>query len=1007
MIPRRVRLAILIAFLGHGLFIVTARYRLSYDGFTHMLFAEHYAEHWFSLWESRWYTGFTVVTYPPLIHQLIAIFIPALGFDKAYALILWLVTTLYPLGIYTFCRIFIGKTSASYAALSSALLLPIYVTAYIFGQLPFLASTLLALFSAASLNQFLNSGGLPNFLLTVSLYTTTMAAHHATVLMQPFLIFAVILKILFDRHVEQSSQPTPRSISELLRFSLRLIPFFIVAGSASLLVIYPFWQWGSLQALQAPIDHLSRHNFFTEPLAVEIFFLPLYGPFLFIMPFVFSKWPLKFLGLQIAFITLFVLGLGGTTPLPRLIFGSAWEWLTYDRFAFWACLTLTPFFGILFIRMKKKVRTYLKQKPVSFRDILPSALTFSLFTITALGAWFTPWFIRLQPDLIDMQPIVNFLNTDNRSQYRYLTFGFGDQFANLNLLTQATTIDGSYHTARSLPELRSSGLGQIDTAYWALNGMTAINPILQKSGEYGVRWGFVNSVILQKIKFRWGYLHANPYIPVLQKLGWKPITKLDNGVIVFENPNALLPKPSTPPATAPITSFVWGIFPMASLITSLALSGLRVYPVETERILTAIYKLTVSLLPISLGFWIFQPIASFPQNNVYFTYTDALFFFSDGLIVLSLISWVSKRLFKRAENVSKPYPLLFLFSIFCLLAIVSTLWSHNQMTTFYVSIHFLIIFLFILSLMDNPQVWNLVSFGLSVSLVLQFIIGWCEFALQSTAFLDGFNMQFPGMFDATYRGVSVVQLENGLRILRAYGTLPHPNILGGLSFLSILGPASLYLEKQNRLALILLGFGIILLTLTFSRSAWLAFVIFLFVLAAKAKYFNIKRLFTFLSVSLVSISMIGLTFHDMVFTRISNSTVTTEHISMLGRSWLADQAWSMFKQHPFFGVGIGSFVIELSRNTVEGALIEPVHNLFMLAGTELGIIGVLVVAGIFISIGYYIFQSTTPKAILAGATVSGLGVISLFDHYQWSVAPGRIMFAFAIGLWLGQFQHGS
>src|SRR5688500_20306136 len=130
MIPRRVKLAIFIAFLLHGFFILTARYRLSYDAYTHMLFANHYTENWFSLWETRWYAGFTVVSYPPLIHQLTALFIPVLGFDAAFAFMLWMVMTFYPLGIYAFSRIFIGKASASYAALASALLLPMYVTAH-------------------------------------------------------------------------------------------------------------------------------------------------------------------------------------------------------------------------------------------------------------------------------------------------------------------------------------------------------------------------------------------------------------------------------------------------------------------------------------------------------------------------------------------------------------------------------------------------------------------------------------------------------------------------------------------------------------------------------------------------------------------------------------------------------------------------------------------------------------------------------------------------------------
>src|SRR5436190_24289612 len=108
MMPRRVRQAILISFFCHGVFILSAHYRLSYDAYTHMLFANHYAENWFSLWETRWYAGFTVVSYPPLIHQITALFIPILGFDAAFAFILWVVMTIYPLGIYAFGRVFVG-----------------------------------------------------------------------------------------------------------------------------------------------------------------------------------------------------------------------------------------------------------------------------------------------------------------------------------------------------------------------------------------------------------------------------------------------------------------------------------------------------------------------------------------------------------------------------------------------------------------------------------------------------------------------------------------------------------------------------------------------------------------------------------------------------------------------------------------------------------------------------------------------------------------------------------
>jgi hypothetical protein len=568
MIPRRLRLALLISFIAHGLFILTTRYRLSYDAYTHMLFADHYAADWFSLWEARWYTGFEIVSYPPLVHQLIALFIPLLGFDAAYALILWTITSLYPLGVYAFARIFTGKSVASYAALASALLLPIYVTAHIFGQLPFLTSTLLSLFGAASLARFLREGGRLNLALGISLAATTMAAHHATLLLQPFLILAVTFSQL--KFIQWQI---------ILR---RLAQFCILAALAGLTVIWPFWQWGLHQTLQTPIDHPSRHNLLTDTFAQAIFFWPLYGPLVAIIPFIYHKWPARFWGLTFSFTILFILGLGGTTTLPALLFGDAWEWLTYDRFTFWAGLTLLPFFGTLFILLKRKWNKRFEPWPVAGsrrRQLIPT-LAFTVFAATSLGAWLTPFLFPTQPAPIDMQPIVDFLEQDDHSAWRYLTFGFGNQYTYLNLLTTATTIDGSYHTARSLPELRASGIAEIDTVFWSSKGIPALGPILKNSGEHGVRWGFVNSkrfMVPELQNENWTFINGVDFSPELRKDGWVFVKLLRNGIQVWENPGVKLPVISQPKAD-PLASFSWGILPLLTFTTSLILTYLRIKP---------------------------------------------------------------------------------------------------------------------------------------------------------------------------------------------------------------------------------------------------------------------------------------------------------------------------------------------------------------------------------------------------------------------------------------------
>src|SRR5258706_6418790 len=770
--------------------------------------------------------------------------------------------------------------------------------------------------------------------------------------------------------------------------------------------------------MQTPIDHLSRHNFITDPIAFAIFFFPLYGPLVVVIPFLFRKWHPRLIGLLISFAILFLLGLGGTTPLPRLFFGKAWEWLTYDRFAFWACLTLTPFFGMLFIQLRRKWknRVITKPIPVTLRRNFLSAFTFFIFAVTALGSWFVPFFWANQPKPINMQPIVSFLNEGDRSQWRYLTFGFGNQYTYLNLLTKATTIDGSYHTARTLPELRESGIAEVDTAYWTPNGLSAIVPILQKSGAHSVRWGFVNPDIVETIKVQGRIIHRSRFSPGLEQLGWVKLKPLDNGILVYENPNAILPAPTKPPPSNPLAEFSWGIMSLLSLIVTLCLSALSVCRITAKRAIRYIFSFLIALIPISLCFWFFRDLGEFPHPRVYFIYTDILIFLTDALALLAVILWALTRITKETQlsitnskRTFQPLSFTFLLSTLCLLATISIFWSLDWRTSLYISLHFWLIFLLILSLRDWHETWTVAIFGLCAGLSIQLITGFIGYAQQSTAFLDTLNMKWPGILDPSIRGVSVVQLANGLRILRAYGTLPHPNILGGFAFLTLLGPVSLFLanKKPNYPAVILLCLGIILIGLTFSRSAWLALVAFMCILVLKSKYFERKKLFLLTSAVALTSILTLYPLKDLVFTRVSNSIIATEQNSILGRVWYTQQAIEMIRKHPITGVGIGSFVIELSKTAIAEAQIEPVHNIFLLVTTELGIIGLLLMIGLFVSIALSIYRSESPRAILASATLTGFGIISLFDHYLWTLAPGRMLLGLALGLWAGQVAHDA
>jgi O-antigen ligase len=258
-------------------------------------------------------------------------------------------------------------------------------------------------------------------------------------------------------------------------------------------------------------------------------------------------------------------------------------------------------------------------------------------------------------------------------------------------------------------------------------------------------------------------------------------------------------------------------------------------------------------------------------------------------------------------------------------------------------------------------------------------------------------------------GASVVELPSGLRILRAYGTLPHPNILGGLVLVTLLGPTTLFLsgKKPNYATLILLSLGLILLVLTFSRSAWVGLVVFVAILVVKSKHLDSRKLLLLISTIAVTLILAFFPLRDFFLTRVADQAVPTEQISKVGRTWLMQQALHMFQKSPVIGIGVGSFILELANTAVEGAPIEPVHNILLLITSELGIVGLLLFFAVCISIALTIVNSRSPSAILASALLAGLGTISFFDHYLWTLAPGRVLLGFVLGLWAGQIKYDA
>jgi hypothetical protein len=530
-----------LALAFHGPLVAGGLFRYSWDAATHIFFADHYRRSWFSLWDPRWFGGFSVSSYPPLTHQLLALVSVPFGYDVAFGLLLLATLVLFPVAVWRFAKVFVSPAAATAAALIAPFVPGLALAAHAYGQLPTVVALTLALFLVAEFTRFVERGGAIQFGLMVGLSGTVFAAHHATAL---FLVPALLAA---------SATVLPGSGSRVLPVRLRrLILAAIGCALAGAIDVLPFWLWARGGIPDAFIPHNSRSDFLRDLNAQALFLWGVYG----LIPAlaVYGLWrrpDRRTAAVAVLALVLGVLGLGGTTPLPALVFGRQWEWLTYDRFALWGAIALLPLAGIAISHL------------LSLRVAAGRVLAISALTGVSLYAGADAVMSVLGPALPyqrDLQPIAQFVN-NGRTAWRYQTFGVGDPGARLGTMTPATTIDGTYYTARRVPVLARSGIGMLDAALWWDPSGTTLRRALAAANHYSIRWAFV-------LDPRYG--------PYLNAAGFTPREPLPGGIEVWENPTApRLPAAALRFGVPDVQGVLWGTLPLASFALVLLLAAVQ------------------------------------------------------------------------------------------------------------------------------------------------------------------------------------------------------------------------------------------------------------------------------------------------------------------------------------------------------------------------------------------------------------------------------------------------
>lgn len=555
----------------HMLSFAFGSYAKSYDAYTHMFLSSHWYHSWWLDFEPRWYTGFSIHSYPPFAHQMVALAAFVVGLEPALVIMMTLTLLGVGVGMYRYTRIWFAHEAALIAA-GLVLLLPgLTMTTHLFGQYPNLVNLALTLNLLPYAARWLQ-GGRHSELLKGELLLIAAAC---TSLFSNFLgVFFFVLPLLFLKVAPGQGR------QRLLRLGLLL---FLGVGTL-MLCLLPFLSY--IQAYpveQVSIPHGSRGNVLALNELNYFTFYGLYGFQLLCLPllFVFSLRQRAHWGFAIAMAALFLFSLGGATELNRLIFRDLFDVLTFDRFAFWNDVMMTPLLaqGLFFLGFK--LRHWSQEKNSKGGRVLQwtALILVSLFVLAGALINMASPFWKPLPRRLDVRAIAQVLEAPRFEGYRYLTLGLGSyNLSGLSTWSSRQTLDGNYNLARRLPELNDSPIGQLDDAkYYGEEGINTIAKLLLNPAKYHLKYVLLGDLF---------------YTPLLQTAGWYQSATLPDGLMLWQSSLPVEPMPQQPEPQRPLHwRLFWGILPWSSFFLALLYIGYEAQrkgahptPVEAESV---------------------------------------------------------------------------------------------------------------------------------------------------------------------------------------------------------------------------------------------------------------------------------------------------------------------------------------------------------------------------------------------------------------------------------------
>ncbi|MFA6436950.1 MAG: O-antigen ligase family protein [Candidatus Paceibacterota bacterium] len=412
-----------------------------------------------------------------------------------------------------------------------------------------------------------------------------------------------------------------------------------------------------------------------------------------------------------------------------------------------------------------------------------------------------------------------------------------------------------------------------------------------------------------------------------------------------------------------------------------------------------IFYATIFLVPFNIKKFVANPLSIEPLTEF-----GALFLYlSDILILILLVLWLHKSISQKRLKIKKLTAMIVPFLFFGLFLTLSLFSSKNLTISFYflVKILLLISFFYYIRLkIKKEELVNIYKI-IFIGGIVQSLIALGQYIKQGSLGLRylGESVIAPNLY-----GVAKVDFL-GQKIVRSYGTFSHPNILAVFLLISICCILWLVLKHGKPICLIGLPIIVLGLTLTFSRTTiflGLIFVLFfLFYSWLKAKQLKLSQKMVIETASVFFVFTVAfvIIFAPLMIQRFN---IQKEEQAVSLRVFYNNAAFNIIKKSPLTGVGLGNFIIKLKESYpgLSSWQYQPVHNIYLLVFSEIGIFGIVA----FLSVLFLIFKNCLKSKIygLDLVVFSGLGVvflaIGLVDHFFFTINQGILLFWLILGI---------